>query len=312
MTVLSFTKGHGTQNDFVLMDDRDNALDLDEALVRKLAHRRSGLGADGVIRVVQSKDIVEGAKILREEPTARWFMDYRNGDGSIAQMCGNGVRVFAAFLESLGLVSFSHGQDIAIGTRAGVRTVRKEGEWFTVGMGRFSLPFAADAISNGADSSVRIVGIKGLGEDDIRPALSVNMGNPHTVVAVASQEELADVDFTQIPEVSPLPPEGTNVEAVVPLPLVTNRDGSVSGHVAMRVHERGVGETQSCGTGACAAAVAVRLWTQQASTEPHLVPDTWLVDVPGGRVSVKITQDNVELSGPACLIAHGEVELDAL
>lgn len=312
MTALTFSKGHGTQNDFVLLDDRDNTIDLDEALVRKLAHRRAGIGADGVIRVVRSQDIAEGTEVLTADPDAQWFMDYRNGDGSIAQMCGNGVRVFAAFLEYLGLVDFSQGRTISIGTRAGVRTVRKDGDWFTVGMGNYRLPFGSHAAESGVDSTVHIVGIKGIGEEDVRPALSVDMGNPHTVVALASTEELAAIDFTRIPQVFPVPPEGTNVEAVVPLPMINGSDGTLIGHLAMRVHERGVGETQSCGTGACAAAIAVRLWTLQASSEPHLVPNIWLVDIPGGQVQVSITGTAVELSGPADLIAHGEVETEAI
>src|SRR5690554_4935162 len=109
MTLLNFTKGHGTRNDFVLLDDSGNALDLDASLVAELADRRGGIGADGVIRVVQSKDLEEGRAVLQIDPSATWFMDYRNADGSIAAMCGNGVRVFAAFLEELGLVDFSSG-----------------------------------------------------------------------------------------------------------------------------------------------------------------------------------------------------------
>src|SRR5690349_10182904 len=95
---LAVTKGHGTQNDFVLIDDRGDELVLDEALIRALTDRRAGVGADGVIRVVPTADVPEGAVLLAADPDAAWFMDYRNADGSVAEMCGNGVRVLAAFL----------------------------------------------------------------------------------------------------------------------------------------------------------------------------------------------------------------------
>lgn len=313
MNSIAFTKGHGTQNDFVLIDDSANDLDLGADLVAKLADRRAGLGADGVIRVVRSADIAEGAAVLAENPQALWFMDYRNADGSIAQMCGNGVRVFAAFLEELGLVDFALDAEIAIGTRAGVRTVRRDGDWFTVGMGNWSFPFESEAERIGMDSTVMIEGISGVGADDVRPALSIDMGNPHTVVALATSEELALVDFSSIPDVQPVPIEGTNVEAVVPLPAFLDSSGQSVGHLIMRVHERGVGETKSCGTGACAAAIAVRHWSRQAAGEQaHLVPDTWLVDVPGGQVRVRVDGQAVELSGPAVLLAKGTVELNKL
>lgn len=313
MTQLAFTKGHGTQNDFVLIDDSSNQLDLDARLVAKLADRRAGIGADGVIRVVRSEDIPEGAAVLAEDSRAQWFMDYRNADGSIAQMCGNGVRVFAAFLEELGLEDFSGGRSVPIGTRAGLRTVARDGFWFTVGMGAWKFPFATEAMNSGMDSTVHISGISGVGEASARPALSVDMGNPHTVVAVASQEELTAIDFTRAPDVQPLPPEGTNVEAVLPLANKQLADGTVVGHISMRVHERGVGETKSCGTGACAAAIAVRHWSQQAAGEnAAMVPDIWIVDVPGGQVKVTITADRIELAGPAILLAQGTVDVDQL
>lgn len=313
MTSVSFTKGHGTQNDFILIDGSDNELHLEALLVAKLADRRAGIGADGVIRVVRSADIAEGALALSSDPKAEWFMDYRNADGSIAQMCGNGVRVFAAFLEHLGLVDFSGGAIVPIGTRAGLRTVRKEGDWFAVGMGRWAFPYPVEARNSGMDSTVRLEGISGLGDADVRPALSVDMGNPHTVVAVASRSELESIDFTEGPEVQPVPSEGTNVEAVLPLPTFVDANAQTVGRLAMRVHERGVGETRSCGTGACAAALAVRHWSKQAAGEQsHLVPDRWLVEVPGGEVMVTVVGDSVELAGPAVLVAHGVVRTQSI
>lgn len=298
MTALAFSKGHGTQNDFVLLADVDAQLELTADLVRALADRRAGVGGDGVIRVVRTAAIPEGEQILAAEPSARWFMDYRNADGSIAQMCGNGVRVFAAYLEHLGLEDLSDGRDLMIGTRAGVRRVHREAPgYYAVGMGAWRLPGGPEAVAHGADATVRTAGLA-----DERPALSVDMGNPHTVVALADERELAAADLTVAPVVTPVPGEGTNVEYVVALDADAD-----AGHVRMRVHERGVGETRSCGTGACAAAVAVRTWAGPGA------PSTWYVDVPGGTVRVRLADNgDVELAGPALMVAHGTLDLGAL
>jgi diaminopimelate epimerase len=301
--LLSVTKGHGTQNDFVLVDDRDGALDLTAALVRELADRRAGVGGDGVIRVIASDLLPEGERVLADDPTATWFMDYRNGDGSVAEMCGNGVRVFAAFLERLGL--WDGVGEIALGTRAGVRRVRRDvgpdgSDWYAVEMGRWSLPGGAAALEAGFDAEVEVAGL-----DVVRPALSVDVGNPHTVLALRD-DELDGADLTRAPVVTPVPANGTNVELVVPLGEL-HLDGSLVGRVRMRVHERGVGETRSCGTGAVAAAMAVRSWAGPGA------PDVWLVDVPGGTVRVTALADGrAELAGPAVLVADATVDLVAL
>jgi diaminopimelate epimerase len=306
---LRFTKGHGTQNDFVLVADTRGDLELTPDHVRRLADRRGGIGGDGVIRLTPTAAVARAGeevadRVLAEEPAAIWFMDYRNADGSVAQMCGNGVRVFTAFAEHLGLVDLDDGQELALGTRAGVRRVRKEpGGWYAVDMGPWALPGGQDAASRGADAAVLVHGW-----DTPRPALSVDLGNPHTVVAVARASELAEADLTRAPEVDPLPPEGTNVELVVPLAETVDPEGRTVGHVRMRVHERGVGETQSCGTGACAAALAVRTWAAAGATDP--VPDVWEVEVPGGLVRVRLLDGgHVELAGPAELVFSGETEL---
>ncbi|WP_298459665.1 diaminopimelate epimerase [uncultured Cellulomonas sp.] len=306
---LRFTKGHGTQNDFVLLDDRDGALQLTPRLVRGLADRRAGIGGDGVIRVIRTDAVPEGAALLAEDPSATWFMDYRNADGSVAEMCGNGVRVFAAFLERLGLAEVPERTAdrpmgaLAVGTRAGVRSVHREtGGLYAVDMGPWRLAGGPDAAVAGFDAEVAVVGL-----DVVRPALSLDLGNPHTVLALADEGELASADLTRAPDVRPVPPHGTNVELVVPLGEITAAGGDLVGRVRMRVHERGVGETRSCGTGACAAALAVRTWAGAGA------PDVWLVDVPGGTVRVRLLPSgNVELAGPAVLVGSGEVELDRL
>jgi len=306
---LHVTKGHGTQNDFVLLDDREALVDLSAALVRGLADRRAGVGGDGVIRVVASEHVPEGVATLADEPAARWFMDYRNADGSVAEMCGNGVRVFAAYLERLGLWDAADGE-LALGTRAGVRRVRRvpvpaevgDDVWYAVDMGRWHLPGGSQAVRDGADAEVVVAGL-----EVARAGLSVDVGNPHVVLALGDEDELGAADLTRAPEVTPVPPHGTNVELVVPLGEHEAADGSLVGRVRMRVHERGVGETRSCGTGACAAALAVRTWAGAGA------PDVWLVDVPGGTVRVRVLPDgHVELAGPAVLVAAADVDLAAL
>ncbi|KGM09561.1 diaminopimelate epimerase [Cellulomonas bogoriensis] len=303
---LRVTKGHGTENDFVLLADPDGALDLDAPLVRALADRRAGLGGDGVIRLVRSTQLPQGRAALERDGSAEWFMDYRNGDGSVAEMCGNGVRVAARFAEDLGV--WDGRGSFALATRAGVRHVRKvdpprgcSGEWYAVDMGPWRVVGGPAALERGGDVEVRVAGLP-----VARPGLSVDVGNPHTVVVVADEATLAGIDLTGTPRVDPEPPSGTNVELVVPLGEAPGESGPV-GRVRMRVHERGVGETRSCGTGACAAAMAVAAWAGPSA------PSTWLVDVPGGTVRVRsLERGRVELAGPAVLVARAEVDLTAL
>jgi diaminopimelate epimerase len=294
VTELHFTKGHGTGNDFVLFADPDATVDLTPDRIRAIADRRFGVGADGVIRAVRSDAIPEGQAILAEDPDATWFMDYHNADGSIAEMCGNGIRVFARYLTESGLVDLAPGQTLTVGSRKGVVDIQRSATGFVADLGRWRL------------------GIDGRGPDDVlvraksldraRPGLGIDVGNPHVVVAVASEEELAGIDLTYVPVLEPAPAAGANVEFVLPGdPLVT--DGV--GEITMRVHERGSGETLSCGTGAVAAALATRYWAGSAA------PDTWRVRVPGGVLTVRMTAtedgEHVSLAGPAELVFSGDL-----
>ncbi|GAB2759137.1 diaminopimelate epimerase [Sinomonas soli] len=293
---VPFVKGHGTGNDFVLVADPDGALHLGEAEAAALCDRHQGLGADGLIRAIRSRRLPEGEAVLVQEPAAEWFMDYRNADGSLSEMCGNGVRVFVAFLLDAGLVELAPGEILPIGTRAGVKRVERREDGFAVDMGPWTFIHPEQAAAEASDATVTAVGL-----DVARPGLSVSMGNPHTVVALAEPGELAGLGLHTAPLVDPMPPHGTNVEFVVPSdPLVASGVGSIT----MRVHERGVGETQSCGTGACAAAVAIRYWAGAGA------PDRWAVAVPGGTVGVAFVpgtdgREHVELSGPAVIVARG-------
>ncbi|WP_287928552.1 diaminopimelate epimerase [Arthrobacter sp.] len=296
LTGLRFAKGHGTGNDFVLVADPDGERDIAPEQVALLCDRHRGIGGDGLIRAVRSMHLPEGAALLADNPDAEWFMDYRNGDGSLSEMCGNGVRVFVHFLIDQGLASLAEGEALTIGTRGGVKVVARTGTGYRVDMGPWEFIFPEQAGERGTDSLVEAAGL-----DVARPALSVSMGNPHTVVALADLAELEGTRLGAAPAVTPVPPYGTNVEFAVPAdPLVTDDVG----HITMRVHERGVGETLSCGTGACAAAVATRFWAGATA------PDDWAVAVPGGTVGVRFFpgsdgREHVELSGPAVIVADG-------
>ena len=274
-----FTKGHGTGNDFVLLADPDGAQPLTSERVRALADRRFGVGGDGVIRAVRAG--ATGDAVLDAAPAGTWAMDYWNSDGSVSEMCGNGVRVFVRFLLEAGLAQLADGASIDVATRAGIKRVVRHGELFSADLGPFT--FGDD----------RLVAASGLEVD--RPGLDVTTGNPHVVVALASEAELEGLDLHTAPALDPAREGGANVEFVVP---GTIADGV--GSIRMRVHERGSGETLSCGTGAVAAAVATRHWSGDAA-------DRWIVDVPGGRLEVEIDErGHAWLTGPAELVFRGE------
>jgi diaminopimelate epimerase len=288
---LHFSKGHGTGNDFVLIADPDGALDLTPEQIQGICERRFGVGADGIIRAVRSANLDAGAAALAEDDTAEWFMDYWNADGTVSEMCGNGIRVYAKFLLEQGLVELASGETLPIGTRSGVRDVQRNATGYQVDLGRWRL-----------EPGETLVRAKNLAV--ARPGLGINVGNPHVVVALADADELASADLTFIPQLDPEPADGANVEFVLPHdPLVV--DGV--GRIRMRVHERGSGETLSCGTGAVAAALATRHWAGAGA------PNQWRVEVPGGVLGVRMfpTEDgeHVSLSGPATLVFDGTLQL---
>lgn len=262
---MRVVKGHGTGNDFVLLPDYDGALEVSDGLVRALCDRRFGVGGDGLLRVVRSSAAGVDAD------GADWFMDYRNADGSIAEMCGNGVRVYARFLVEEGLVPPGA---LRLATRGGVKevVVPASGD-VTVDMGPAQVGSEALSVAVGGREWA---------------ALAVDMGNPHAVAFLDDLDQAGDLRSAPTWAPSSIFPEGVNVEFAV----VRGR-----GEVAMRVHERGVGETQSCGTGACAVVVAARHRDPDA-------PRVWAVRVPGGELTVTEREDgHLLLRGPAVLVA---------
>ncbi len=270
---MRFAKGHGTENDFVLLPDPDGRLELSAAMVAALCDRRAGIGGDGVLRVVRTTVLLKTetlAESARSAERTEWFMDYRNADGSLAEMCGNGVRVFARYLVSTGLVDAA---TFEVGTRAGAKSVTLEtnGE-VTVDMG--------EATRLGP-------GWARLGSTELAGE-RISVGNPHLACPV--ETPVADVDLATQAVVDPAQfPTGVNVEvfrAVAP------------GTLEMRVHERGSGETRSCGTGIVAVAAAATTAGAEA---------TWRVRVPGGECTVMLDAGGARLRGPAVIVAEGEV-----
>lgn len=256
---MRFTKGHGTANDFVLIADPDGSLALTDAFVRAVCDRRTGIGGDGILRVVRTACVPEYAHLAAD---AEWFMDYRNADGGAVEMCGNGVRVFARYLAVHG---WAVDDAFGVATRDGVKSV-------------VLLPDGRVTVDMGAPS------FDGPAPDG---ATFVSMGNPHVVFFV---DDLVDAPVrTEGPRIEAATPGGTNVEYAA----VSGRDA-----IAMRVWERGVGETLSCGTGACAVAVAAA----QAGRTEHRVE----VAVPGGLLDVE-WDGTVRLTGPAVLVADGDL-----
>ena len=269
-------KGHGTENDFVVVPDLDGDLDLTAGLVRALCDRHAGIGADGVLRIVRCENDPDAKDMMSD---ASYFMDYHNADGSVAEMCGNGIRVVMRYLQAVGLV----GLHAAVATRGGVKRVWVSGD------GNVTVEIGPPRIL--ADRPV----VTAVPLPGPTPATVVEMPNPHVVVDVADLETLAAFDLTRPPAVEPARPAGQNVEFVV---------RAAQRHLVMRVHERGVGETRSCGTGICAVVAAA---ATAAATPADGVP--WRVDVPGGTCEVTWRADGeILLSGPAVLVA--EIELD--
>ncbi len=274
MRQIMFAKGHGTKNDFVICTDRTGVCSLTAADVRFLCDRRAGIGADGVLRAIKAGHVSEW-----DGDPDLWFMDYRNADGSIAEMCGNGLRVFAKYLQESDLVST---EVLTVATRAGARQVdlRQSDGLVRAEIGRATVLGEAVEVRQGGR---------------VGPAVSVNVGNPHAVSFLDPGESLADLDLTSSPTWAPADafPGGVNAEFVEYLGPRT---------LAMRVYERGVGETQSCGTGTVAVAAA-------AAARDNVAEATYRVRVPGGQLRVELTPETSWLTGPAVIVARGEVTI---
>jgi diaminopimelate epimerase len=274
---LAFAKGHGTGNDFVILPDPDGRLALTPALVAALCDRRRGIGGDGVLRVVRAAKHPDAAGYAGE---AEWFMDYWNADGSCAEMCGNGVRVFTRYLVDSGLADVGPA-GLPLATRAGV--VRA-----VVGDREIAAALALPRIGGSSMATV---------DGQTFTGTVVDCGNPHLVCTGLADDQLSTLDLSRPPGYDPAAfPAGVNVEFVSPVAEL---------HVRMRVYERGSGETLSCGSGACAVAAAVL-------GEADLDDGTVTVDVPGGRLTITLDGEACWLAGPAVIVATGTLTTGTL
>ena len=256
------TYGHGTENDFVLIFDPADQLSITTAQTAAICNRASGIGADGLIRITKRD--------------GKWFMDYRNADGSIAEMCGNGIRVMARYLVERG-----HQAEgiFAINTRDGAKHLR--------------VPLTDDISVNMGKVTDENEEVTASVDGKIWNGFNINVGNPHAVVFVEKIEDVGSLEVEPIVRPKDSYPEGVNVEFVEIMP----------GHEAkMRVHERGSGETKSCGTCTCAVALAATLHSKEQ------LPARWVIYPPGGRLVVDIDpHSNATLTGPALLISDHDV-----
>ena len=262
---LPFIKAHATENDFVVVVDVDDNLDLTKEQVARLCNRRAGIGGDGLLRVVKQ--------------AGHWFMDYRNADGSIAEMCGNGIRAFAHVLVAEGLES---AEEFEVDTRAGVKTIR------------VLSADPVDAVVAVGMGAVEVTGVSTARMGDFEFAgIGVDVGNPHLacVIPGLTPEDLRNLHFVQPEFDREFFPAGVNVE------VLTEFD---NGEVHMRVWERGVGETRSCGTGTVAAA-------QAALADAGIKHGTVTVHVPGGAVEVKLENGEATMTGPSTIVARGHL-----
>lgn len=280
---IQFAKYQGAGNDFVMIADPGDSLSLHAELVRALCDRRFGIGADGVIRVTGDPD------------GADFFMDYVNSDGSIGEMCGNGIRCLAVFARDEGLTTAT---SLAVGSRAGTKQVDVLDDGrvrVDMGMPTFdppSIPVRWDAPD--------ALHVKLELDDDVVEAACLATGNPHAVI------------FVDDPDTVPVAVIGPKLEHHPAFPNAANVEfATVEGprRVRMRVWERGSGETMACGTGACAVGVASRLL---GGTGPRMD-----IVVPGGVLEVEWRGSLDEtapmlLTGPARRAFAGTVRPEEL
>ncbi|MFT4164308.1 MAG: diaminopimelate epimerase [Microlunatus sp.] len=273
----AFAKGHGTENDFVILVDRDGAEPVTPEQVRWICDRRAGIGGDGILRAVAGRHVPEW-----DGDPDLWFMDYRNADGTIAEMCGNGIRVFVRYLVDEGL---AEGPRVPVGTRAGLR------ETEVLPGGRVRVAMGPARV---LDEQVRV----STADRQAFDAVGVDVGNPHAVSFCADPDAL-DLRTAPTWEPAEVFPHGVNAEFIAergPLRL------------AMRVFERGSGETRSCGTGTVAAAAAWHARHGDKISGVGDAPVRYQVEVPGGSVEVELGEQ-AYLTGSAVIVARGELSL---
>lgn len=290
-------KAHATGNDFVVYLDEDGMHEPTADEVRFLCDRHFGIGGDGLIRLAHPQavsDVNERQIADCAAGDADWFMDYRNADGSLAEMCGNGTRAITLFAQRQGIADQPGGKPFHLGTRAGVKILTSLGDVPGLGKDVFQVEMGAWKRGDVDGYEVTIPGTSGSARGTF-----VDMGNPHVVAvledAFASLPNVEDLDLVTKPVVAPEIPSDQNVEFVR---IDEQSEGDDAGEAAMRVNERGCGETLSCGTGLCATAITLRAKTGI---------DHWTITVRGGTLRVDVTDEDVKLTGSATIV--GKIEL---
>ena len=290
-------KAHATGNDFVVYLDEDGTHEPTADEVRFLCDRHFGIGGDGLIRLAHPQavsDVNERQIADCAAGDADWFMDYRNADGSLAEMCGNGTRAITLFAQRQGIADQPGGTPFHLGTRAGVKILTSLGDVPGLGKDVFQVEMGAWKRGDVDGYEVTIPGTSGSARGTF-----VDMGNPHVVAvledAFASLPNVEDLDLVTKPVVAPEIPSDQNVEFVR---IDEQSEGVDAGEATMRVNERGCGETLSCGTGLCATAITLRAKTGI---------DHWTITVRGGTLRVDVTDEDVKLTGSATIV--GKIEL---
>ena len=290
-------KAHATGNDFVVYLDEDGMHEPTADEVRFLCDRHFGIGGDGLIRLAHPQavsDVNERQIADCAAGDADWFMDYRNADGSLAEMCGNGTRAITLFAQRQGIADQPGGTPFHLGTRAGVKILTSLGDVPGLGKDVFQVEMGAWKRGDVDGYEVTIPGTSGSARGTF-----VDMGNPHVVAvledAFASLPNVEDLDLVTKPVVAPEIPSDQNVEFVR---IDEQSEGDDAGEATMRVNERGCGETLSCGTGLCATAISLRAKTGI---------DHWTITVRGGTLRVDVTDEDVKLTGSATIV--GKIEL---
>lgn len=290
-------KAHATGNDFVVYLDEDGTHEPTADEVRFLCDRHFGIGGDGLIRLAHPQavsDVNERQIADCAAGDADWFMDYRNADGSLAEMCGNGTRAITLFAQRQGIADQPGGKPFHLGTRAGVKILTSLGDVPGLGKDVFQVEMGAWKRGDVDGYEVTIPGTSGSASGTF-----VDMGNPHVVAvledAFASLPNVEDLDLVTKPVVAPEIPSDQNVEFVR---IDEQSEGDDAGEATMRVNERGCGETLSCGTGLCATAITLRAKTGI---------DHWTITVRGGTLRVDVTDEDVKLTGSATIV--GKIEL---
>lgn len=290
-------KAHATGNDFVVYLDEDGTHEPTADEVRFLCDRHFGIGGDGLIRLAYPQtvsDVNERQIADCAAGDADWFMDYRNADGSLAEMCGNGTRAITLFAQRQGIADQPGGKPFHLGTRAGVKILTSLGDVPGLGKDVFQVEMGAWKRGDVDGYEVTIPGTSGSARGTF-----VDMGNPHVVAvledAFASLPNVEDLDLVTKPVVAPEIPSDQNVEFVR---IDEQSEGDDAGEATMRVNERGCGETLSCGTGLCATAITLRAKTGI---------DHWTITVRGGTLRVDVTDEDVKLTGSATIV--GKIEL---